>query len=301
MRFEVLGPVAVAADGGRLAIGSERRRTILAVLLVERRRAVSVDRLVDALWGDAPPATAIRSLHSHVSRLRRALEDLAPGTAATIRTAGSAYRLDPTGHAVDAERFEDLVQQARGRLADPQAADALFDRALGLWRGPAFGDLADHPAVRPEATRLEQLRAGAAADRVDARLAMGDHLAVLGELEAATATAPLDERPHAQLMVALYRSGRQADALGAYRRLQRRLADEVGIDPSPELRELHDRILRQELPAALPDSAPRPVTGAPRGGRPPPRSAGPHLRAVTSSGVTPTCWRWPDASRPAGW
>jgi predicted ATPase/DNA-binding SARP family transcriptional activator len=261
MRFEVLGPVAVAAGGSRLAIRSERRRTILAVLLVDRGRAVSVDRLVDALWGDAPPATAIRSLHSHVSRLRRALEDLEPGAAQAIGTTEAAYRLDPTGHEVDAERFEELLEQARDRLADPQHADTLLDRALGLWRGPAFGDLADHPAVRPEATRLEQLRAGAAADRVDARLAMGDHLAVLGELEAATATAPLDERPHAQLMVALYRSGRQADALGAYRRLQRRLADEVGIDPSPELRALHDRILRQELPAALPDGAPRAVTG----------------------------------------
>ena len=247
MQLRVLGPVEVAAAGRRVTVGSDHQRLILAVLLAARERAVSADRLVDAVWGADPPPSARRSLHTHVSRLRRTLTAAASDDVEVVVTEPAGYRVDLERHDLDARHFEAALARARQALdADPQRAVHHLDEALGLWRGPAFGELAEHEFVRAEAVRLDGLRAVAVAERIDAQLAMGDHRAVIGDLEAAVAAEPLAERHHGQLMLALYRSGRQAEALEVYRRLQRLLGEEVGVDPSPEVRDLHERILRQD-------------------------------------------------------
>ncbi len=245
MRFRVLGPVEVADGERRLTFGSAHHRTILAVLLVARGAVVSTDALIDALWGDTPPPTARKALQSHLSRLRRALGD--PTSVSAIATETDGYRVDLADHHLDAREFEDALARAT-RSADPAAAVDLLDDALGLWRGPAFGEHAAHPSLRAEAARLEELRASALSMRIDARLAVGDAQAVVGELEALITAAPLTERPYGQLMVALYRSGRQADALAVFRRLRTMLEEELGIDPTPDLQRLHQRILAQDLP-----------------------------------------------------
>ncbi|MGI8873588.1 MAG: BTAD domain-containing putative transcriptional regulator [Egibacteraceae bacterium] len=247
MQFRVLGPVEVADEQARLALGSFRQRTILAVLLAAGE-VVPADRLVDAVWGARPPAAAATTLRSHISQLRRDLKDLEPDGGSAIVTASGGYRVDLDGHDLDAGVFEALARRAAAALPeDPATAEQLLDEALTAWRGPAFGELGDHPMVRAEAVRLEQLRAGAAADCMDARLALGRHREVIGELESALVTEPLDERVHGQLMLALYRAGRQADALAVYEGLRERLRDELGIDPSPDLQRTHRRLLRHEL------------------------------------------------------
>ena len=271
MRFCVLGPVEVAAEGRRAALGSERQRTILGVLLAAGGEVVSTHRLIDGVWGARPPASAHKSLQSHVSRLRRTLASVAGGRGDALLTAVDGYRVDLATCELDATRFEGLVAQARGVLrSDPYEASERLDEALGLWRGEAFGELADHAHVRAEARRLEQLREVAAADRVEARLALGRHEEVLGELEAAVASDPLAERPHAQLMLALYRAGHQVEALAVYRRLQQRLREEVGLDPSAEAQQLHERILRRDdglaAPLAPRTSERRRATGSARAG-----------------------------------
>jgi predicted ATPase/DNA-binding SARP family transcriptional activator len=256
MQFRVLGPVELAADGRRVVLSSERQRAVLAALLAHPGETLSADRLVAVVWGDRPPASAHQSLHSHISRLRRVLATAAGGDPGTIVTDARGYRLVLGAHDLDAARFEMLLTQARSqRDRDPGQAVALLDEALGLWRGPAFGDLAtrDIDIVRPEAARLEQLRATAVADRVDAVLALGGHARVIGELEAIVTGDPLAERPHSQLMLALYRGGRQADALATYRAFRRRLREETGLDPSPGLQQLHERMLRQDPDLAVTD------------------------------------------------
>lgn len=260
MEFGVLGPVEVVGEGQRVALGSERQRTIVAVLLAAGGEVVSTDRLIDGLWGEQPPARAHKSLQSHMSRLRRMLASVEPASGDALVTTVGGYRVDLTVCELDAARFEELVTQAREMLrVDPGTAVELLGQAQRLWRGPAFGELADHELVRAEALRLEQLREAAAADRVEAQLALGRHESLLGELEAAVAAEPLAERAHAQLMLALYRSGRQAEALATYRRLQQRLSDEVGIDPSGELQQLHEAILRQDADLAAPQARPPPA------------------------------------------
>ncbi|MDP9023361.1 MAG: winged helix-turn-helix domain-containing protein [Actinomycetota bacterium] len=247
MQFRVLGPVEVVAGGRRAAVGGGHQRTILVVLLAAGGETVTTGLLIDAVWSAEPPESARKSLQSHVSRLRAELVEVEPDASQPLVTEADGYRADLDVHDFDARRFESLVQRA-GQVADrvPETALRLLDEARALWRGPAFGELADHPQVRPEAVRLEQLRARAAADHVDVRLALGRHKEVIGELEATVVEDPLDERAHGQLVLALYRSGRQAGALATYRQLQESLRDELGVDPSPALRELHERILRQD-------------------------------------------------------
>lgn len=247
MRVGVLGPVQVTAGGRRLDLGSERQRTILAVLLAAGGGAVSRDQLTLGLWGDRPPASAATSLRSHLSRLRRALADLDPAAAAALVTEGGACRLLVSPEHLDSTRFEELLGAARrSRDDDPHHALEVAERAAALWRGPAFGDLADHEAVRPEAERLEHLRREAAVLRFDCLVALGRASEALPELEADARAHPTDEQARARLMVALYRTGRQVDALATYRELERELADGLGVHPSPELRRIHGRILRQD-------------------------------------------------------
>ena len=270
MRFHVLGPVEVAADERRLRIDSARQRVLLAVLLIAHGQRVSVDRLIDALWPEEPPVSARRSLHSHVSRLRRGLVVGTGSTLDTIITEQAGYRLDLDRHELDAATFASELRTAQASLTtDPHHAARLLDDALGRWRGPAFGELTDHPAVRSEAVRLDRLRAVAVGDRIDALLAAGEHRSVTGELEAAVAGDPLAERTHRQLMLALYRDGRQADALAVNRRLRRALADQLGIDPAPETRDLYERILRQDPDLMTATAGATPISVAvagPRGG-----------------------------------
>lgn len=270
MRFGVLGPVGVTAGDQRVTLGGGHQRTILAVLLAAGGEAVPTERLIEAVWGGDPPATARKSLQSHLSRLRRALAETGRADPHPVATVPEGYRIDLDAHDVDAARFESLVARAR-EVTDPERAAAHLAQARGLWRGPAFGELASHPHVRAEAVRLERLRTAATADHVDARLALGRHQEIVGELEAAAAEHPFDERVHGQLMLALYRGGRQADALATYRQVRQRLRDELGVDPSPELQDLHGRILRQDAGLALPAAGDAPAPHRADAGRPSPQ------------------------------
>lgn len=243
VEFRVLGPVELVDSGRPVAIGSARRRVILAALLIHAGQLVSSDRLVDVLWGERPPPGARGALHSHVSRLRRAL---GTGGGRPLQTRGHGYVLDIAADDLDAARFERLARQARAELAtDPRRAVALLDEALALWRGAAYAEFADEEFARAEAGRLAELRLVAAEERIDGLLALDRHAEVVSELEAALARHPLRERPCGQLMLARYRLGRTAEALDAYRSLRERLAEELGLDPSPELQRLHAGILAQ--------------------------------------------------------
>ena len=247
MHFRVLGPVSVTAAGETSTVAGDRRRLLLAVLLAADGDAVSVDRLIDALWGSRPPASAVTSLRSHLSRLRRELNELASGAGQLIVTSSAGYRLAIDEADVDASRFTALVAEAE-QLAASDAGSALdrLEEALALWRGPAYGELAEHPAIEPEAVRLERMWAAARERRIDLLLTLGRHDTAIAELEATVVDEPLAERPRAQLMVAQYRSGRSDEALAGFDALRERLRDELGLDPSPQLRQLHQRILRRE-------------------------------------------------------
>jgi len=262
MQFLVLGPLEVIADGRPVALPAAKHRVLLAALVVRANQVVPADALIDALWEGQPPASAAKTLQTYVSQLRRELEPTAAaGDWWTLRTADGGYRLrvDPDG--LDAGRFERLAEEGRRALHRAEAASvaAWLREGLGLWRGPAYGELAGAPFARAEAARLEELRLAALEWWAEAELALGGHAELVGELEELVGREPFRERLWGHLMLALYRSGRQADALGAYRRLRDRLAGQLGIDPDPQLRRLEERILRQDpsLDLAAPATVPR--------------------------------------------
>lgn len=264
VQFSLLGPLEVRDDDGRpVDLGSRRQRALLAMLLLDADRTVAVDRLVDGLWGESPPAKAMASLQAYVSNLRRALEpDRAPRAPARVlvsRAPGYAIVVDRSQ--VDVLRFEDHLAAAAG--SDPAAALAELDAALALWRGPVLGDAHDDPFAGPEVARLEAARWGAEEDRVDRLLELGRTGDALTSLERLVARDPLRERPQHQLVVALYRAGRQVDALEAHRRHVAVLAEEFGLDPSPAFLALRDAVLRHELSGTL---AAAPATAPTRGG-----------------------------------
>ena len=250
MDFRILGPIEVRGDGGYpLDLGGRKQRVLLTALVLDANRVISTDRLIEALWGDSPPGTAATALHGYVSQLRKAL---APEDRIVTRAPG--YVLELEHDELDLGRFERLVEEGREALTAQDAA-AAADRlcaALALWRGPALGELADERFARSEALRLEESRLAALEERIEADLALGRHAALIGELEAYVAEEPLRERPRAQLMLALYRSGRQAEALAAYRNARGALVDELGIEPGRELQELEQRILRHDPALELP-------------------------------------------------
>jgi predicted ATPase/DNA-binding SARP family transcriptional activator len=258
----VLGPVEVTDGGTALAPGGSKPRLILALLLAERGRVVPTDRLVDALWGPHPPTTAVPTLQTHVSRLRRLF---ATGSEPPrIETHPPGYRLDVAAPDLDAARFEAGLGRARRELdREPRSALRSAEEALGQWRGPAFAEFAAEDLLRAEASRLEELRVVAHEVVVDARLACGEHRDVIGLLDALVAEHPLRERLWAQLMLALYRSGRPGEAMRRSAELRALLRDELGLSPSAELRALEGDILaeRPELawagsgPGAGPESA----------------------------------------------
>ena len=243
MELRILGPLeAVADDGTHIALGGPRVRAVLARLLVQPNTLVSTDSLVDAVWGESPPASATGALQVHVHALRKALG------ADRIVTRAPGYSIRVDEDELDAARFEQLVEDGARLLetGNPAQAAALLTDALALWRGRALADLAYEPFAQHEAERLEELRLVALEQRLEAELALGRDSELVGELEALAARHPLRERFRALLMLALYRSNRQADALAAYRDARGTLVEELGIEPGADLRELEQAILRQD-------------------------------------------------------
>jgi WD40 repeat protein/DNA-binding SARP family transcriptional activator len=259
MRFGVLGPLEVEADDGPVVVGGQKERLLLALLLTRPNRVVPVEALIRGLWGQHPPPTAAKTLQSHVMRLRRTLEpDRARGAASEILvTREPGYLLQIPGGALDAARFEELTATARRALADgaAQTAATMLHQALGLWRGQAFEEFLDSDLGAAEANRLAELRLVALEDRIEADLRLGRHRELVAELEGLVREQPLRERLWAQLMLALYRSGRQADALLAYQRARSVLVEDLGIDPGTELRRLQAAILAQDPGLDLPPTA----------------------------------------------
>jgi DNA-binding SARP family transcriptional activator len=249
MQFQILGPLEVRRQGSPVAVGAAKQRALLAILLVHANELVSSDRLIDELWPQ-PPETAANTLQVYVGKLRKALE---PGRtrgapAEVLITRAPGYMLRVEAGQLDAERFESLLadgSRAREAGESPAAAELLRD-ALELWRGDALADFSYEPFAQAEIARLEELRLSALEERIEADLALGRHAALVGELEGLVREHPLRERLRAQLMLALYRAGRQADALEVYRDGRSWLAEELGIDPAPELQRLEGAILRQE-------------------------------------------------------
>jgi DNA-binding SARP family transcriptional activator/ABC-type transport system substrate-binding protein/streptogramin lyase len=249
MEFRLLGPVEAVRDGRSVPLGGAKPRALLALLLLHPNEVVSRDRLIEALWPKRTPGTAAHSLDVQVSRLRKAFE---PDALLVTRAGG--YVLDIERETIDAHRFERLVEFGRRANAAGRPHDALteLEAALGLWRGEAFGDLAYEEWARTESDRLEELRLGATEERIDAALALGQHGAVVAELEALTTKHPLRERLRGQLMLALYRSGRQAEALRVYADSRKLLVDELGLEPGQPLKDLEQAILRQDAALELP-------------------------------------------------
>ena len=268
MDFRILGPLEVRAHGESLALGGPKQRALLAVLLLSADRVVSRDRLIEELWADDPPAAARHAVEVNVSRLRKALG--ANGSALVTRAPGYVLRVAPGE--LDLWRFEQLVDDGRRAIeaSDHHVAARALREAEGLWRGRPLADLEFEPFARVDVERLEELHLAAIEDRIETELALGHHRRLVAELEALTADHPLRERLRAQLMLALYRGGRQADALEAYGRSRTMLVERIGVEPGPELRALQKAILAQD-PAL---DAPRPlelpeelVTDAPLIGR----------------------------------
>ncbi|MCC6223503.1 MAG: tetratricopeptide repeat protein [Thermoleophilia bacterium] len=240
--FRLLGPLEVIDDGRALPLGSGRQRTLLCLLLLCANELVTRDVLIDRLWGEHPPATAANALQVQVHALRRLLGP------ERIATDGPGYRLELAPHELDSSRFERLTGRGRSELSagKPEAAAAALREALALWRGPALADVAYESFAQAEIARLDEARLVALELRLEADLALAGHHEVIPELEALVQAHPLRERLHEQLMLALYRAGRQADALSAFRRARRAMRDELGLEPGPDLRELQQAILRQD-------------------------------------------------------
>ncbi len=247
--FRILGPLEVVDHERPVRLGGPKQRALLAILLLGRGEVVSSDRVIDQLWGERPPATAAKTLQGYVSHLRKALGN------EVLLTRGGGYLLQTAPDQVDAERFEMIVADARRALAAGDASHARkrLDEALGLWRGEPLADLGYEPFAQGEIARLAEARLAALEDRIDADLALGLHRDLVGELEGLVTFHPNRDRLCGELMLALYRSGRQTDALEVYRRRRVALDDELGLEPGPELRALERRILAHDPTLGTPD------------------------------------------------
>ena len=254
IEFRVLGSLEVVDQDDHLALGGPKQRALLAILLLHRGDPVSPDRLIDEIWAGEPPASANKIVQGYVSNLRKALGD------GLLITQGRGYVLRTESGQLDVDRFEALASQGRGALeqGDALTAAAVLRQALGVWRGPALADFAYEPFAQSEIARLEESRLAVVEDRIDADLASGKHARLVGELEALVREHPLRDRLRGQLMLALYRSGREADALQAYRDARRELLDELGLEPGRALQELEHAILAHD-PALDPPG--RPIAG----------------------------------------
>ena len=242
LEFRILGPLEVVGDDGPVTLGGPKQRATLAILLLDANRVVSVERLADELYAGAAPVTAVTQVQRQISELRKLL-----GTS-TIETRAPGYVIRLAPDQLDLRRFERRAEEAahereRGRA---HASAALYAEALELWRGPPLADVANEPFAQIRVARLEEIRLATLEQRIDADLAVGAHVRLVAELDELVAEHPLRERLRGQLMVALYRSGRQAEALDVYRRGRRTLVEELGMEPGPALRELERAILAQE-------------------------------------------------------
>ena len=255
IRFRILGPLEVEADGGEVRLGGQKPRALLALLLLHPNEVVPADRLIDELWGGDSREAGAGPLRVNVARLRKAL----PEGVLTTRSPG--YMVSVAPDELDLHRFERLVDEGRGLLARGLAADASqrLHEALSLWRGPALAEFAYESFAQSAIARLDEMKLAATELRIDADLALGRHDELIGELEALVAEHPLRERLRGCLMTALYRSGRQAEALDAYQNARRALVDELGIEPSPALQELERAILRQDRALEVAGPTPSPV------------------------------------------
>ena len=242
MDFRILGPIEVRDGDHEVELAGGKQRALLALLIVNANQTVSTDGIVEELWGEQPPQTASKVIQNHVSQLRRALGD------GLLVTQGSGYTLRLEPGSLDLDRFEELLAEGRRALdgGDAERAVELLREALALWRGTPLADVAFESFAQPEIARLEERRLVALEERIEADLALGRHADLVGELEALIAKNPLRERLRAQLMLALYRSGRQSEALAAYQDARRTLVDELGIEPGRPLRELHQALLNQD-------------------------------------------------------
>ena len=266
VEFRILGPLEVTGPSGTISLPATKPRTLLGVLLLHSNEVVSQDRLIDELWGERPPSSATKLVQTYVARLRAALGRLA------IETRPPGYLLRLEEDALDAARFRRLVGAGRLLAADgePTQAAGVFSEGLLLWRGPALADVRFESFARNEVARLDEERVVAVLDRVDCELLLGHEHELVPELESLVNRYPLRERPRAQLMLALYRSGRQAEALKLYRETRRLLHDELGLEPSSRLQDLEHEILRHD-PKLEPSLEPQGSDKVPR-----PRPA--HLR-----------------------
>jgi ABC-type transport system substrate-binding protein/DNA-binding SARP family transcriptional activator len=265
--FGILGPLQVCRSGRAVPLGGPRQRAVLALLLLEANRAVSMDRLAEDVWGGRPPDGWATTLQTYVFHLRRALEpDRARGDGGCVLvTRDRGYLLRVDREHLDAALFQDGFTAGRAALQAGRYAEAAqtLRGALDLWRGPVLADLADYAFIQREAVRLEELRLAAVEARIDADLALGRHDELTAELEQLTTDQPLRERLHGQLMLALYRCGRQGDALAAYRHVRDLLADELGIDPGEPLQRLHAAVLAHDPELDWNDGRPAPVEAHP--------------------------------------
>ena len=234
VEFRILGPLEVAEGSRHLPLGGPRQRAVLAILLLHRGEVVSTDRLIDELWAEQPPSKATKTVQVYVSNLRKALGN------GMLVTEGRGYLLRTTAGQLDLNRFDSLVAEGRQALREgkAQVGRDRLRQALALWRGRPLEEFAYERFAQSAVAELEEKRLGALEDRIDADLALGEQAALVAELESLVREHPLRERLHLQLMLALYRTGRQADALARYQAARRNLIDQLGIEPSPALREL---------------------------------------------------------------
>ena len=251
MEFRILGSLQVLVDERLIPLGAAQQREVLAILLVHRGGVVSVDRIVDELWGERPPERATKTVQVYVSRLRKALGD------GVLVTRGGGYALELSGDSVDADRFRRLGDEGRTALdnGDPRRARETLTAALDLWRGPPLADFAYEAFAENEVARLAELRLVALENRGEADLALGQHAALVSELELLVREHPTRERLREQLMLALYRSGRQVEALEIYRDAQRTLDEELGLEPGPRLQQLERSILTHDPAIEAPKGA----------------------------------------------
>jgi DNA-binding SARP family transcriptional activator len=292
VNFQLFGDLEAVSDGERVQVAGHKQRALLAVLLLHANEVVSADRLIEDLWGEEPPAQAAKSVQVHVWRLRKALAAVSGGANGEGRllTRSSGYLLRVEPGELDVRELERLVREGSEALRDGrfERAAGLLREGLALWRGQPLAEFAYDSFAQPEIGRLGELRLHALEGRIDADLALGRHASLVGELEALVSEHPLVERLRAQLMLALYRSGRQADALEVYRGTRRVLLDELGLEPGEELRRLHQAVLDHDPELELAAAAPGPLgptTDAPAVSGAPGlvRARHPRARAVTRS------------------
>jgi len=262
VRFRVLGPVEIETDGGQVVkLNRRQERCLLAILLLEAGRVVPVSRLCDLLWDGNPPDRARRAVRSHAAHIRAALSRAGAGERVVLVSQGEGYRLQTDPDAVDAHRFRTLLREARA-AADARNRDRLLRIALDLWRGPALHDIGNEPLRQRLGAELDELHLSAVEESIDAGLALGRHAELVAQLRRLTAEHPTRYRLVGSYLLALYRAGRTADAVAVYADTRAQLADEFGIDPPPELSELHERILRDDPALRLPDRPAAPVVPA---------------------------------------